>query len=266
MTEKWLIALDIDGTLIYENGGHSEHVFQTVREVAERGHEVMIATGRGWSITNKIIEQVGILPEYVICANGAVTMAREGADSLEGYKQWHAQTFFAESAINQLVAEFSDAYFMVEDLEGRRFFTKAWEFAGEGTEVSIDELKRVPATRVVLFDPGTEHNEFLARVEALGLHSVSYFIGYANWVDIAPEGVSKGDALKRVIDQLQIPSSRIFCAGDGRNDIEMFEVAGNGGVAVAMGQAPEELLAVATEVTAHVDDDGLALALQRFLD
>ena len=53
--------------------------------------------------------------------------------------------------------------------------------------------------------------------------------------------------------------------GDGRNDIEMFQWAkSNGGLAFAMGQAPEEVQLAATEVTSSVTDDGVARVLAGF--
>jgi hydroxymethylpyrimidine pyrophosphatase-like HAD family hydrolase len=50
--------------------------------------------------------------------------------------------------------------------------------------------------------------------------------------------------------------------GDGRNDIEMLGWAGRG---VAMGQAPDEVIAAADEVTASVFDDGAAHVLLSLL-
>jgi hydroxymethylpyrimidine pyrophosphatase-like HAD family hydrolase len=53
--------------------------------------------------------------------------------------------------------------------------------------------------------------------------------------------------------------------GDGRNDIEMFQWAkANGGLAFAMGQAPEEVQLEATAVTSSVTDDGVARVLEGF--
>jgi hydroxymethylpyrimidine pyrophosphatase-like HAD family hydrolase len=50
--------------------------------------------------------------------------------------------------------------------------------------------------------------------------------------------------------------------GDGRNDIEMFEWAKNiGGLAFAMGQAPDEVKSAATNITSSVTDDGVATVL-----
>jgi hydroxymethylpyrimidine pyrophosphatase-like HAD family hydrolase len=51
--------------------------------------------------------------------------------------------------------------------------------------------------------------------------------------------------------------------GDQRNDIEMLQWAARG---VAMGNAPEEVKAVADEVTGSVEEAGLAAVLESLLD
>ena len=105
-------------------------------------------------------------------------------------------------------------------------------------------------------------DEFLAAVELMGLHQVSYNVGWTAWLDIAPEGVNKSTALERVRVALEVPGERVIVAGDGRNDIEMLSWAASvGGRAVAMGQAPDDVTSVATEVTGTDLDDGLATAL-----
>ncbi len=126
----------------------------------------------------------------------------------------------------------------------------------------FEKLAHEPATRVVVISPGHAMEEFLAAVELMGLHQVSYNVGWTAWLDIAPDGVNKSTALERVRDAHGIPRDRVLCVGDGRNDIEMLDWATRGGGrGVAMGQAPEEVVAVASEVTASDTEDGLAKAL-----
>ena len=63
-------------------------------------------------------------------------------------------------------------------------------------------------------------------------------------------------------DELGLDAARVLVAGDGRNDIGMFGWARTGGGrAVAMGQAPAEVKDAAGEVTADVEQGGLAAAL-----
>ena len=115
-----------------------------------------------------------------------------------------------------------------------------------------------------MISPGHAIEDFLSVVERMGLHKVSYNVGWTAWLDIAPDGVNKATALERVRELLDIPLSRVLAIGDGRNDIDMLEWAAAEGRAVAMGQAPDEVRAVATEVTATDLDDGVAAVLDRF--
>jgi 5-amino-6-(5-phospho-D-ribitylamino)uracil phosphatase len=113
-----------------------------------------------------------------------------------------------------------------------------------------------------VISPGHAMDEFLAVVELMGLHKVTYNVGWTAWLDIAPDGVNKSTALERVRQALGIAGERVMAVGDGRNDIEMLAWAVSiGGRGVAMGQAPEEVLSAASEVTERDTADGLALAL-----
>jgi len=95
----------------------------------------------------------------------------------------------------------------------------------------------------------------------MGLHQVSYTVGWTAWLDIAPEGINKSTALERVRNILGFELDRVMVVGDGRNDIEMLQWAAHSGRAVAMGQAPEEVRIHATEMTEDFLKDGVALAL-----
>ena len=63
-------------------------------------------------------------------------------------------------------------------------------------------------------------------------------------------------------ERLGVPRSATFAVGDGRNDIEMLQWAATG---VAMGDAPVEVQDAADQVTETFENDGLALALERWL-
>ena len=67
----------------------------------------------------------------------------------------------------------------------------------------------------------------------------------------------------RVRGWLDIPRSRVMAVGDGRNDIDMLKWASEQGRGVAMGQAPEEVLAVSSERTGTDIDDGVATLFRR---
>jgi len=267
----WLIGLDVDGTIVLEDESLSEGVVEAVARVRDAGHEVTIATGRSWMATHKFLDALEISPEYVVCSNGAVTMRRIGeGGSATDYDRWHVETFDPSTVLGLLQKHLPEARYMVELASGQRLFTSHlddWTLDG-GREVTFDELGREEVSRVVVAAPGYDEEDFRRLVEKAGLNEVSYAIGWTAWLDIAPQGVDKGTALQRVREELgRHDSDLIFVAGDGRNDIGMFEWAERvGGRAVAMGQAPEEVKAAATEVTYSVYDGGLAKALRTIED
>lgn len=262
-SDIWYVGLDIDGTIIHEDGTLSDRVRTAIRRVRDAGHRVTLATGRSWESTREYVEVLGIEAEYVVCANGAVTM-RKDPEVPGGYRRELIETFDAAPVLDRIRGALPGGSFMVELADGHRLFTEGmadWDLSNARL-VEFGELAVQPVTRVVVVSPEHEAEEFSSTIDALGLHQVSYSIGWTSWLDIAPEGVNKGTALERIVERLGVPRDRILVVGDGRNDIEMFEWAARQGRAVAMGQAPDEVKAVATELTASVQDDGLAIVLE----
>lgn len=264
--ERWLVALDIDGTLLHEDGTKSQAVVDAVRAVEAAGHMVVLATGRSELMTVDVVDQFQIESPYLVSANGALVLRREG----QGYARIHTETFDATEVLERIRGHMPDGRFMVEDVTGFRRYTEGmveWNLV-DAIEVPFERLAEEPATRVVVMSPDTELDDFLELVETMGLHRVSYAIGFSSWLDIAPEGVNKATGLQHMLaaSGVDIPRERILAIGDGRNDIDMFEwVAAGGGRAVSMGQAPPEVHAAANERTDVVDADGAVPILRSIL-
>ena len=84
---------------------------------------------------------------------------------------------------------------------------------------------------------------------------------HANAVDIiAPDG-GKRAAVEQYCRDNGWARAEIIAFGDSDNDLEMIRYAGIG---VALGNAEPEVKAAADYVTADIDDDGLAKALEHF--
>lgn len=257
-----LIALDIDGTILSPHDEIPIATTEVVKAIENRGDVVMLATGRSLVDTAPIAERLDIRPEFLVCSNGAVIAKLDG----DTYRPWHVETFDPTPVLEQIRNHLGDVTFAVESTDGAfRYFgdDAMHEIASRGTAVPFDELVGEDAIRVVVISPNHDQEDFLRVVEEMGLHRVSYAVGWTAWLDIAPEGVNKGTALEWVRNELEIDPVDVVVAGDGRNDIEMFEwaVAG-GGTAFAMGQAPEDVQTAANRVAEHFDDAGLAKALR----
>jgi Cof subfamily protein (haloacid dehalogenase superfamily) len=267
MTEKWVVALDVDGTVLHEDGTLTDATIAEVSRVAALGHEVMLATGRSVSMTLPVLDRLGIVPQYLVCANGAIILGRN-SEAPTGYVRVHVETFDPSEVLTTIRGHLEGASYAVEDEEGMFRYTGHFPdgaLSASSIKVEFDDLLTVDATRVVVISPDHATEDFLSVVDEMGLHKVSYNVGWTAWLDIAPDGVNKATGLQYVTERLGVPASRVLAMGDGRNDIDMLEwaVAG-GGLGIAMGQAPDEVAAVATERTGSDLDDGVAATLARY--
>ena len=264
MVHPHLIALDVDGTTINHAGELSPEVRDAVRAVVAAGHHVIIATGRSVPATTFILEELEIKTGYAVCSNGAVTLELDPAHD-KGFRIIEAVTFDPAPALNLLRHEWPDAVIAVEDL-GVGFKLSApfpdGELQGELTVVPWEELVAEPVTRVTFRSPSGTAEDFLALTERIGLHGVNYAVGFSAWLDLNPEGVSKGSALEILRRHLEVDPQYTVAVGDQRNDLEMLAWAARG---VAMGNAPDEVKAAADEITGDVDENGLVPILRSLL-
>jgi Cof subfamily protein (haloacid dehalogenase superfamily) len=265
--DRWLIGIDIDGTLVHDDGFLSATVVEQVKRVRALGHEIVVATGRSAANSIPVLNDIGFEAGRAVCSNGAVTI--EVAPELDrGFRQVEVVAFDPAKILNELVHRLPDAHFAVEDVDGSYRFHKpfpAYALGSHNFETPLHELMSHPVSRVVVLSPNHDTEEFLKLIEGVGLHSVSYAIGYTAWLDIAPSGVTKASALDQIRSKHKINPAKTIVIGDGRNDIPMFEWAkSGGGLAFAMGQAIDEVQSVASAITSSVEDDGVARVLSDF--
>ena len=257
-TDRWLVALDIDGTLLTHRGEIQQGVKDAVTRVKNAGHEVMLATGRAMAETIEVMEALDLYPEYLVCSNGAVVWKRDPLSSI-GYSQDFVRTFDPASALTTIAPFLPDGRYAIENADGDFYYTEPFPgmtSLNESHQVPFDELLHIQATRVVVISQTQNRDDFLKAVESMGLNRVTYAIGLTAWLDIAPEGINKATGLERVREALDIPRTNLFAIGDGLNDVDMLRWAAALGRGVAMGDAPEEVIASANSVTAPASELG----------
>ncbi|MBO3087890.1 HAD family hydrolase [Cellulomonas dongxiuzhuiae] len=264
MSRTRLVALDVDGTLMSYDGVISDDVRTTVTALVDAGVHVVLATGRSAHSAVAVAQDLGLTHGWVVCSNGAVT-ARLDADEENGWTIAGSVTFDPGPALRAIALELPDALYAVEDL-GVGFRVSApfppGEMTGEVTVVAFDELASAPATRVVIRAPQSTPEEFHAIVERVGLHEVTYAVGWSAWLDLTPGGVSKASALEEVRRALGVEPYETLAIGDGENDLEMLRWAARG---VAMGHANDAVRGAADEVTGTIEDDGAVAVLRHVL-
>lgn len=256
-----LVALDVDGTVVTYAGYHDMPrpavVDAVARASAARAH-IVIATGRSMHSTTHLFDELGLTDGYAVCSNGAVIVDVATRAPVD------VETFDITDPVRYFAEQVPDAVLAVEELG--RGFRVTGEFPvgdldGEVTVVDHDDLVVAPVTRLVVRWPNGDKDRLREIATASGLPSVDYAIGYTAWLDIMPAGVTKASGLERVATRLGLSAADALAVGDGHNDLAMLEWARLG---VAMGQSPDDVKAAADEVCGDVDDDGLAVLLDRY--
>ena len=262
-----LLALDIDGTIVDYDDKLSDRVRGVVRACRAQGHHIVISTGRSLSGALDVANRLGLTEGFVVVSNGAV-IASLNPDTDNGYELVHVETFNPGPALTRMNHALPTSLCMVEDANLERWASADFPVgdlaAGDDLNiVRFAELKTLRATRIVLRELHGSREEFADAVEKIGLHGVTYSVGWSNWLDIAPEGVSKASGLARVAEMLGIDKQHTVGAGDGTNDHEMMEWVAHG---IVMGQAGQKLKDLGTVITGTVEEDGLATALQDYFE
>ncbi|MCD7101602.1 HAD family hydrolase [Pseudoclavibacter sp. 13-3] len=266
--DRWLIALDLDGTTVDADNRPSPAVQRAIDQAQAAGHVVMIATGRPIAGALGIYQELGLSADYSVVSNGAMVCGMR-TDDTRDYRIVDMTMFDPAPVIDVIAPALPDAMYAVEDAdEGYRFDRpfNVGTFGSPTRKVSVESLRSRPVTRVVVVSPGHDTADFQRVVHSIGLHQVSYSMGWTAWLDIAPYGVNKATALEKVRRRLGISRSRVMAVGDGLNDREMLAWAAEEGIGAAMGHALPVVQATGNRVVADLEGDGVAEAIGLVLD
>jgi Cof subfamily protein (haloacid dehalogenase superfamily) len=257
-----LVAIDLDGTLVDAQNSISEGVERALQEVRSEGIKVVLVSGRPQVAAFPIFEKLGLgLPlissggAYVIdLVNG--TLIAEFQPPVEDI---HEVVRLARAAGLTIVFQRSDAVYCEGNAEILAVLRAAVRVPIAHVE---DGLLECPEPiKISLCGPREELDRIDTEIKRRGL-ALSMVLSGPEYLEITAQGVSKGEALKRVAEYLRVPLKRIVAIGDAHNDISMFEVAGLG---VAMGNAPPDVQAAADVVAPTIQEDGVAWALRNLL-
>jgi HAD superfamily hydrolase (TIGR01484 family) len=265
-----VVALDIDGTLLsWVDGAGTTHahvtpaVHEAVQRVLDAGAHVVLASGRSPHGMTPVADMLELHtqqndPLWIVASNGAVVFRYPPIDVVL------EETFDARPAVQAVLDRHPGALVAVEERGVGYRVTKEFpdgELTGEMILTDVEDLVARPVSRVIIRDPQATSDDFVRLAEELGLHGTDYVVGWTAWLDLAPVGVTKAHGLQYVVDRLGLTAADTLAIGDGRNDIEMLQWARRG---VAMGQAVQEVIEAADDVTDVVGEDGAATEIGRW--
>ncbi len=255
-----LICIDVDGTLVGTAGDPSDAVWTATKRAIDQGQHLALCTARGaFGKSWEYAKQLDPAGWHIFHAGAALIHTGTGERITAELSLDQVAHCEAAAARNGWVIEFydTDGYAVASDDQKAQDHAALMGVTFVPRERSALEGAIVRVQFVVAQD---QANAVLAEVPAgtRGTAAVSPVQPGVAFVSIIDEAVNKGTAAGEIAARLGIGLDGVMMVGDGHNDLDALRVVGH---PVAMGNAAQEVLDVATHVVGHVDDDGLVEAL-----
>jgi Cof subfamily protein (haloacid dehalogenase superfamily) len=257
-----LIASDIDGTLLRDDGTMSDRTVAALAAAEDAGLVVVLCTGRPIRWMKPIAEATGH-HGLAVCANGAVVYDLHAERVVE---EFPLDVDIARRLADALRAAVPGVAFAVERTSGMLHEPEYVPLGRyETIEADLDELLTEPMVKLIAKHPDMASDDLHAAAhgaiaELADLAETTYSSGTI--VEISAVGVTKAFALERLATERGIDAADVIAFGDMPNDIPMLAWAGRG---VAVANAHPDVLAVADETCPANEEDGPAQVIERLL-
>lgn len=258
-----LIATDLDGTLLRSDDSVSPRTREALAAAAAAGAAHIVVTGRAVPWTRHILDDLGY-SGLAVCGQGAQVYdagERRLLTSVTLDRQ------LAKVALAKIEAEVGPLYLAAsrDGLDGEVLVGPGYALTGAlpGTPLTdVSDLWSAPLNKIYIQHPALSDDELAEAALRIAGGFVSVTMAGEGIVELLPLGLSKATGLSLAARRLGLKAADTLAFGDMPNDIPMFAWAAHG---VAMANAHADLKAVADEVTASHDEDGIAVVVERLL-
>jgi Cof subfamily protein (haloacid dehalogenase superfamily) len=233
------IVSDLDGTLLNEKHTLGDFTQQVIQNVTQKlGMKLILASGRPWADVEMIRQKLN-MEMFLITSNGARVYNRSG------------QCIFRHDIPKALMTDLLQQHFD-PSLHLNIYQDNDWWVTKPNPEIlafhkdsgfsyQVVNHDQLPTENVAKIFWLGEHEQLVALEQQLQQvygDRLSITFSLPICLEVMASGVSKGEALKVVLDAKGIATDEVIAFGDGLNDQQLLEVAGRG---VIMGNGSAEL-------------------------
>lgn len=261
-----LIVIDLDGTLLNTQHALSDRNKRVIKQAIAAGVQVALATGKTRASAQGVIDDLGLVTPGVY-VQGLLIYTSDG-------KVQHQLSL--DSRVTRRVIQYAEAQgFDLIAYSGDRLLVKRNEepVAGitrfhEPEPEAVGSLLNIVADTTInkLIIMGQTQRKLNALRwqlnQQVGDQISMTTASMIQSIEVLPRGAGKGAGVRKLLKLMGIKPQHVMAIGDAENDIEMLKDAG---FAVAIGNASDDVKAVADEVVASNDDDGVAEAIETFV-
>lgn len=269
-----LVALDLDGTLLNSKKLISPRNLAALERARAQGVLVVPITGRpAQGLPQAVLDLPGL--RYAVTSNGATIRdlvtgqvllekhldAKTCLDVLEACRHFAmireafrgGVGYLSREDYGALCRRYADSPILPYLLDTRQVLP--------GTVAQFLQRDTRPVEELFFLTDSPETKAELRRTLE-PLPGIGFADPFPNDLEVIAGDIDKGEALRYLLRQLEISPEQTLAMGDGGSDLPLLQAAGIG---VAMGNAVDHVKEGADAVTTTCDEDGVALALERFV-
>lgn len=250
------IFFDIDGTLVsFKSHTVPESARRAIARLREQGVKVFIATGR-------LMKHVAIVNDIEV--DGYITV--NGGYCITSAGEVIFESAFPRATVERVI-DLSEQYgFDLNVMTHQDMYVSSMGERVKKIASMINIMPTVADVRAIAAtQPVVQMCPYISReLEQEIMPLLPDCVG-SRWIetfmDLNVRGVDKSLGIQQVMNYYGLTMAEAMAFGDGGNDLPMVRDAA---VGVAMGNACDELKAVADYITSSVDEDGVSRALEHF--
>jgi len=258
------MVLDLDGTtLVGEELPQANKL--ALQRAAASGYEIIVATARWIQMAQRVADEVGTPSVAIACSGAQVHDPRVEEDIFdERLPEDFVRVLYEVCNSARCIATVTVSDRVLFKLDGKPDLSLLGEEMNWVQRLDLDPAD-MPRIAAIQGSAVCEHIKNELKPQFADSVNIFDSIGPTGKLvlTITAKSADKGVALQAACDHLELDPKCVIAFGDAENDLKMFDLAG---ASVAMGQANNEVKAVADYVSAPNYEDGVAKAIDLILE
>lgn len=281
-----IYAFDVDGTLVTTTHEIQESTLQVLKDIEARGDKWLLVTGRNYELVKPLLKTYQLKCDC-ITNSGHMFVDKDGN---EGSKISMSDKVLREVLEILLKYDFHisvhgdttkfifadpEEYFeqhmrisrekhgdLLEKMQHSPFFNKEL-FINNTTQVeTIDDLLKSSAKVLKIDARNHDHEQLHQGIKELNkIDDIVVHSSYEAFLEISEKTSNKAIMLQKYVEGHGVNFDDVYVFGDSMNDIELFEEFNN---SIAMGNANDDVKALAKWITDTHNDEGIAKAFKKY--
>lgn len=256
-----LVGIDVDGTLVGASGSVHPRVWEAAERALTKGIRLVLCSGRpAFGTALEYAERLDFRGWHAFQNGASIVHLPTRQSRSVTLPMESVRTFIAEARASGNVLElYNDKEWVTEStadwaqehakLLGVDFAPRPYESL-DGPVVRAQWLLTIAQASQMM---SVRHPGLEVAQSTSPLMPGTQFVGFTR------EGVSKASAMRTIATEYAVSLEEVMYIGDSGNDVPALRVVGH---PVAMGNAEPAVIAAARTTVGHVDQGGVAQALE----